>query len=96
MIRITFHPGKLKQDEHDVIIGEKLIASMRLAGIPVEASAFMLRGIERGELTYSKSGGEHHYTWREDERDTETNWDRTSLKTGAVCYKSGRHYDDEL
>lgn len=96
MIRITFHPGKLKPDEHDVIIGEKLVASMRAAGIPVKASAFCLRGVDRGQLIYEQSGEEHSYTWREGSLDTETNWDRTVLKTGAICYKSGRHFDDEL
>ena len=102
-IKVEIGNGQLNSIKHDVLIGQKIIKGLKQAGIPVKADAFVLRGIERGSLTYESGEFSHHFIWREDHNDRDTNWVLGSATgVGVSSYNSGRHVegygedDDEL
>lgn len=95
MIRVHFQPGVLHHEKHDVLIGTKIVAALKAADVPVEASTFMLRGVAHGKLEWSKVGHDHVITWIENEQDNAKNWERTLARKGVTVYKNGKHLDED-
>jgi len=104
MIEVQIAKDKNDANQHDTLVGIKIIGSLKAAGIPVIGNVFTMRGIERGTLTYTNQndldGPMHVYIWCEDGSDTIKGKPLRSknAKTGALVTKYGRHAeeDDEL
>lgn len=97
MIRVEIVASGLNESHHDVTIGEKLVKALKDAGIPVEASAFVIRSVKHGTLSYWRGhNSAHMFSWREDDADnSQEGFVRTMAEGGVTVYKNGRH-DDEL
>ena len=96
MIRVEINAFKLDAQKHDVTIGTKLVKALKAAEIPVLANAFVIRGVERGRLTYWSEGDTQFVNWREGDSDDPKNpMQKTWSKDGVTIYKSGQHLEDD-
>lgn len=97
MIRVEFEAAHLDPKKHDVTIGTLIVAGLKQAGIPLLASAFVIRGVKHGILEYWRDGHKHLFRWIANDQDrAKTTFERVSAGDGLVIYKSGDHLDDEL
>ena len=101
MIRVEITAIHLDPIKHDVSIGAAIVGALREACIPIEASVFVLRGVSRGILSYSKSGYKHLFEFCESNegKDVSSNpFTRTYSHKGVEIFKNGQHLaeDDEL
>lgn len=96
MIRVQISAFKLDPQKHDVTIGTKLVKALKAAEIPVLASAFVIRGVERGRLTYWSEDNMQFINWREnDQDDPKLPLSQTWSKDGVTIFKSGKHLEDD-
>ena len=99
MIRVEITDDlKLNAKAHELTMGEKIVNSLREAGVPV-TGFFTVRGVSHGTLVYESQGSKHTFRWRENQDDRETTgFIRSTLKNGVVVFKNGKHAeeDDEL
>lgn len=98
MIRVEIEAAHLDPKKHDVTIGTLLVNGLKEAGIPLLASAFVIRGVKHGVLSYWRDGRKHLFDWSANEQDrTKTTFERcASTVAGVSIFKSGEHLDDEL
>lgn len=61
-VRVTFRKKELQDLNHDVHWNNRVITSLREAGIPV-AGGIWLRGVEHGRLTMFNQGALAVYEW---------------------------------
>lgn len=99
MITVIIAKDMLDHAGHECLVGERIIKSLKKAGIPAEGF-FALRGVKKGTLLYSSDedidGVNHKYTWTEDTDDVGRGKPvRTQLKNGAIVFKTGRHAEDD-
>lgn len=104
MIEVEISEYEANKFDHDTLLGVALMKALKEAGVPVMGKSFVLRGVERGTLTYRNdedmNGIAHVFRWCEDQDDRKTGTPlRVKVSTG-VCRKWGRHAvlpeDDEL
>lgn len=105
MIEVEITEYAANRHGHDTLLGMALMKALKEAGIPALGDSFVMRGIERGSMTYTSSidldGLLHHFTWREDADDRKEGTPlRVKLSGGGFARKWGRHAvvpeDDEL
>lgn len=96
MIRVHIEPGMLHASNHDVLIGKKIVSALKAAGVPIEASAFVLRSVKHGKLEYWMEGRTHVFNWRENEQDaSNAGLERSFMRDGVTVLKNGTHLEDD-
>lgn len=105
MIQVTIPKDMLDDAGHETLVGQRMIKSMKEAGIPV-LGVFAIRGVESGTLILRNrpvgfDDTAHQYEWHADGEvmtpKPKNVW-RGNLKNGCQVFKTGLHAleEDEL